>query len=122
MRGRAELTPSGMARFTRGAFIFYGNTDYSSATTMPYDANRNVLHELGHVLFLPHQWMTQDATTGAVGGEKHVAGEHDFSDYCIMSYLKGTPNHFDFCGVCNLKLRGWDTSQIPMNTSWRAST
>ncbi len=118
--GRAELSTSGVASLVRGVYLFYGNSAYTAAW-FPYDANRNALHEIGHALFMPHQWLTRSAT-GAVGGAGHVAAEHDFSDYCIMSYQRGTRNHFDYCGRCNLKLRGWDTRGLRPNTSWRAGT
>lgn len=112
----SELSTSGIAFPARGCFLFYGSDGYR--TGMPYDLNRNTLHEVGHCLFLPHQWTDRDAATGAVSGG--VPPEHDYSDYCIMSYQRGTRNNFDYCGRCNLKLRGWDTSQLPLNNS-RAS-
>ena len=42
-------------------------------------------------------------------------GSTDYKDYCIMSYQKNVLNFYDYCGRCNLKLRGWDTSPIAKN-------
>lgn len=189
---RGAYSTSGVAMSRRGAFVFYGNSVYLK--TMPYDLDRNTLHELGHALFLPHQWTdrydrinftgmgatnfdlervngsassargnirdaawgaftgapptragTMDveqtsgtfrvgdtitgaatgatatfasyAFRGAVGGG--VPMEHDYRDYCIMSYQKNVKNEYDYCGRCNLKLRGWNTTTIARNvTGW----
>jgi hypothetical protein len=107
---KAELTTSGVAVVTRGCYLFYGSQSYKK--DMPYNLNSNALHEMGHCLFLPHQWTEKDAK-GAVS--EGVPSEHDYKDYCIMSYQKNTQNFTDYCGRCNLKLRGWDTSKIPKN-------
>lgn len=112
-----DFTTSGVATDRRACFLFYGSDTYR--TGMPYDLNRNTLHEMGHTIFMPHQW-TDRAANGAVSGG--VPAEHDYSDYCIMSYQRGTRNHFDFCGRCNLKLRGWDTQTIPKNNTWTRGT
>jgi hypothetical protein len=54
------------------------------------------VHEIGHHLFLPH---SQNA-----GGEQPL--RHDSADAgCIMSYNRPRPA---FCGLCQLRLRGWD--------------
>jgi hypothetical protein len=108
--GGASLTTSGIAVVTRGCFLFYGSGTYGAG--MPYNLEANTLHEMGHCLFMPHQW-TDKAATGAVSGG--VPGEHDYKDYCIMSYQKNVLNFYDYCGRCNLKLRGWDTSPIAKN-------
>lgn len=180
-----ELTTSGQAMFRRGCYVWWGASLYTQF--LGYDTTRNALHEMGHCLYLPHQWTTrQDVIdvragtitggpfqvgervtetasgnwspihairnggnrlmigsmpsgvrftagnaitgggsgasgtvdrfdTGAVGGG--VAVEHDYADYCIMSYQRNVRNDYDFCGRCNLKLRGWDTSDIPLNNN-----
>lgn len=176
----AELSKSGVATYRRGCYVFWGQTQYSSVRG-PYGPLRNLLHELGHTLYLPHHWTdkydklsvgsvngtfqdgsranpefiqgstsgsqsqaqvararyllinlgdgrsftrnevvtggTSSATatitridTGAVHGG--TAGEHDPNDYCILSYQRNVNNDYDYCGKCNLKLRGWDTSAI----------
>lgn len=175
-----EMTTSGQVTTRRGCYVFYGARGYTQV--VPYPIVRNALHEIGHAMYLPHQWTTrhdvislsgastgtfvpqesvQGGTSGAVGtigqvrsralhitplergatrfarnetvtGARSgatatvsgfdtgavgggVAAEHDFKDYCIMSYQKNVRNDYDFCGRCNLKLRGWDTSDIPLN-------
>ncbi len=67
-------------------------------------------HELGHCFWLRHYEIPM--------GSKSVS-DHDLLDHnCIMSYTneksKNYPHHSaekytpHFCGMCNLKLRGWD--------------
>jgi hypothetical protein len=84
-----------------------------SQNRMAYGAERDLLHEMGHALFLPHQWHSLNAAgTPQAPTSDFLPKEHDYRDYCIMGYL---PCSGDFCGRCNLKLRGWDTSSIPAN-------
>lgn len=178
--GGVEMTTSGQVTLRRGCYVFYGTRGYTQV--VPYPIARNALHEIGHAMYLPHQWTTrhdvislsaastgtfvkqetvQGSTSGATGviGEVRsralhiaplasgatrfvrgetvtgarssatgtvggfdtgavgggVAAEHDFQDYCILSYQRNVRNDYDFCGRCNLKLRGWDTSDIPLN-------
>jgi hypothetical protein len=111
--GVVDLTTSGVAKTVRGCYLFYGSGFYGGG--MPYDLQDNTLHELGHVLFLPHQWTERIAATGAVEGG--IPPEHDYKDYCIMSYQKNVRNKYDYCGRCNLKLRGWNTRNIPKNNT-----
>jgi len=57
------------------------------------------VHEIGHHLFLPH--------TIAEGGP---ASRHDAADgNCMMSYNRPRPA---FCGLCQLRLRGWDADAL----------
>jgi hypothetical protein len=106
----ADLTTSGVAVPTRGCYLFYTPEVYRKEMT--YNLEANTLHEMGHCLFMPHQW-TDRGDNGAVWGG--VPAEHDYKDYCIMSYQKNVGNFYDYCGRCNLKLRGWDTSPIKKN-------
>jgi hypothetical protein len=102
---------SGVSMHRRGCWLFYGTGAYVPSN-MPYDLNKNTMHEVGHTLFMPHHW-TDRGAGGAVSGG--VPNEHDYKDYCIMSYQKNQWNDHDYCGRCNLKLRGWDTRDIPIN-------
>lgn len=181
--GLGSYSTSGVAVSRRGCLLFYGNDGYQNG--MPYDLDRNTLHEMGHALFLPHQWTDRydridtgpvtgswiegetirGSTSGASGqaraGQWNPTGgflvlertrgtfragetltgsasgatatfsgysargavgggvpmEHDYRDYCIMSYQRNVQNEYDYCGRCNLKLRGWDTSAIRRNVS-----
>lgn len=83
-----------------------------------YRASHLFTHELGHGLFLKHDKNAPD----------FVRADHDQSDdNCVMSYIYDPdsppadncdkvnhdhyhPGRFDpeFCGKCNLKLRGWN--------------
>lgn len=67
-------------------------------------------HEFGHHFFLPH---TTDA------GEKKNYKAHDSSvTTCIMSYNSPT----EFCGLCQLRLRGWDKSALKVKPSANKKT
>ncbi len=58
------------------------------------------VHEIGHHLFLPH--------APTAGG--YQENRHDGSDTgCIMSYNRPRPA---FCGLCQLRLRGWDADVV----------
>jgi hypothetical protein len=62
-----------------------------------------VAHEIGHCVFLVH-------SPAAVVGDNAA---HDKDDYgpCIMSYdYPKTPRHF--CGLCALRMRGWDHTKL----------
>ncbi|MCW8804871.1 MAG: hypothetical protein OQK56_00305 [Ignavibacteriaceae bacterium] len=57
-------------------------------------------HEIGHHLFLPH-------AKGAPGNQPN---RHDDVDSgCLMSYNRPRPS---FCGLCQLRLRGWDATKL----------
>ena len=54
------------------------------------------VHEIGHHLFLPHFGPQPNS---------YVASRHDALDLlCMMSYNRPREN---FCGLCQLRLRGW---------------
>jgi hypothetical protein len=76
--------------------------------TPPPSIKEIASHEIGHTLFLPH-------APGTAGGP---AAHHDQAAHwnnCMMSY------HFDremkFCGLCLLRLRGWDYRVLNSNRS-----
>ncbi len=68
---------------------------------------RILMHEMGHVLFLNH------APNLLSGTDKQPAeykpNEHNEEEACIMSY---DPNENGLCGLCILKLSGWDDTKI----------
>ncbi|HWB83564.1 MAG TPA: hypothetical protein VG675_05465 [Bryobacteraceae bacterium] len=67
-------------------------------------------HEFGHHFFLPH---TVDA------GERKNYHAHDESvTTCIMSYNVPT----EFCGFCQLRLRGWDKDALKTKASKNSKT
>jgi hypothetical protein len=64
---------------------------------------RSLAHEVGHELFLPHR--VPPSKEGGEGEEAADPRAHDPVDAaCLMSYR--APDHF--CGLCVLRLRGWD--------------
>jgi hypothetical protein len=69
------------------------------------------VHEIGHHLFLPHFGPKPDSFT---------ASHHDKDDLqCIMSYNRPRPK---FCGLCQLRLRGWDQTKIKTDKSKNKKT
>jgi hypothetical protein len=83
-------------------------TNYSSRTKGVFfqftegSADNTFIHEVGHTLFLAHG-------PGHSDGAKEPGGfqpdAHDKAVHCIMSYA---PDRKNLCGLCLLKLRGWD--------------
>lgn len=77
------------------------NSDHSDGDNIENTAT----HEFGHHFFLPH---TTDA------GEKKNYSAHDSSRKdCIMSY--NVPK--EFCGFCQLRLRGWSKDALKVSSS-----
>ncbi len=97
---------SGWGTRYRGCYVTFGHDIY---TNFPYDHTRNCMHEVGHVLFGPHQYTTQAQVNSNTGG---VFDGHDYKDLCIMGYM---PCSGGFCGRCVLAHAGWDTSTLPAN-------
>lgn len=84
------------------------------------DANRNhcvflftnaqldtFCHEIGHHMFLPHARFSQ--RPGRAPGGAQAARHDDVDRNCLMSYNR--PRHA-FCGLCQLRLRGWDATKL----------
>jgi hypothetical protein len=84
---------------TKGAYIqFKRKASYSP----PDSIEGTIAHEMGHVLFLPHTRYE----TEAQDADAHDAAE----DGCLMGYNFKVPRNF--CGYCNLRLRGWDHTKL----------
>src|SRR5207253_7534297 len=63
-----------------------------------------LVHEIGHHLFLPHARGGDPAPTGI------QENRHDLEDgKCIMSYSESRET---FCGLCQLRLRGWNADTL----------
>jgi hypothetical protein len=85
-------------------------------TRSPHEA---LAHEIGHALWLKHYRHA----------EKENLTEHDVNDHnCIMSHMNNNCDHphhragrskGHFCGKCNLNLRGWDISKLPLGSPLR---
>ncbi len=80
----------------------------NAAHTAPDNIQNTATHEFGHHFFLPHPPDT---------GEKKNYNAHDSSvKTCIMSYNVPT----EFCGFCQLRLRGWSKNALKP-APWRNS-
>ena len=110
-----DPTTSGVATRFRAAHVWYPEQIYSGAN-FPYDLTSNVLHEVGHVQFLRHQWTNVDSQhqreVRQQGNGDGFPPDHDYHDVCVMSY-----HHCDgdYCGRCLLRLAGVKINQIPAN-------
>ncbi len=68
-------------------------------------------HEFGHHFFLPHPKDTAETTD-------YKAHDEAVSN-CIMSYVSGTR---EVCGLCRLRMRGWDKSKLDPDGSKNKKT
>lgn len=98
LNGFAPSFPSA-SRSKCGFIQCAGATNYSGGTSN--SAEQTITHEIGHHLFLPH----------APSAPGNRANRHDEAwNNCIMSY------HYDqerkFCGLCILRMRGWDATSL----------
>lgn len=98
---------SGWGTWYRGCYVTYGQDIYAN---FPYSADRNCLHEMGHVLFGVHQYTRQVQVNALTG---NTLDGHDYHDLCIMGYM---PCSGGFCGRCVLSQAGWDTSKLAVNS------
>ncbi len=70
------------------------------------DDAETFIHEVGHALFLAHAPGTFDPRDVP---DDVQASAHDKNQVCIMSYAS---NKKHLCGLCYLKLAGWDYLQV----------
>jgi hypothetical protein len=120
---------SGIATKERACAVFGGSLVYANWCYMPDGYTKNALHEMGHTLYLRHQFTGNELVPG-VSNWLHAGAnfreDHDSKttvvvpstipppvvyDRCLMGYL---PCEGAFCGKCHLKIRGWDISQMPV--------
>ncbi|QRK13128.1 hypothetical protein JQX13_25740 [Archangium violaceum] len=66
-----------------------------------------LLHEIGHHVFLPHSKHHVGNTINPAGAQDDRHDDDD--DRCIMSYSNARDV---FCGLCQLRLRGWDATAL----------
>lgn len=74
------------------------------------NVEQTTTHEIGHLLFLPHA-----PTAGGANPASHDAAGH--WNNCTMSYNYDKVRKF--CGLCLLRLRGWD--KTPLSSSMAAN-
>ncbi len=72
-------------------------------------------HEMGHICFLPH---APGAPAGGIVAELHDQVSH--WDSCIMSY--NYVRERQFCGLCLLRMRGWDQNGLNSDSSKNKKT
>lgn len=76
-----------------------------------YNARQDTTgHEIGHCMFLPHapRIDADDGVTLIDSGGGITPDRHDDNERnCLMSYARPREG---FCGLCNLRLRGWDAT------------
>lgn len=96
------------ANFTSGGrnkCAFVQCAPASSYTGNSNTMEQTISHEIGHHLFLPH------AVNGVPAGGGPDATSHDAAwDHCMMSYNYTAERKF--CGLCLLRLRGWDKTNL----------
>jgi hypothetical protein len=104
-------TLNGMAVFTRRnqTGFLLTKTDAAAAQTPA--------HEIGHCMFLPHAPRLDVTSAGArneiTSGGGITPDFHDGKNWnCLMSYNRPRPG---FCGLCILRLRGYDGSKFDKN-------
>ena len=84
-----------------GAAVSAADADDSRCVIMFTNSRADFFsHEAGHHLFLPHQKSANGSE--AAGTMLHRHDETDTA--CMMSY---SPNRPGFCGLCQLRIRGW---------------
>ena len=116
---------SGIATKERAASVYGGVGVYASWIYLGDGYTKNALHEIGHTLYLRHQFTSSPLHTW-LHAEGNFREDHDSLttvpdvqllpdtvpyDRCLMGYQ---PSDGDFCGKCHLKIRGWDISQMPV--------
>jgi hypothetical protein len=125
-RNLRPTSTSGIATPFRGAYLFYGHECYDTykdpkpeKRRMTYSIESNTLHEIGHLLFMKHQWTNKRDKNykwwkGSLltDGTAQFPLDHDYDDTCVMSYHECDG---DLCGRCLLHLRGWDINQVSPN-------
>lgn len=74
--------------------------------TPPPSIKEIASHEIGHTLFLPH-------APGTAGGPAAVHDQVAHWNNCMMSYE--FDKEMKFCGLCLLRLRGWDHRVLNSN-------
>ncbi len=116
---------SGIATKERAASIYGGVSFYANWVYLGDGYTKNALHEMGHTLYLRHQFTGSTLGTW-LHGEGNFREDHDSLttvpnpqnlpdtvpyDRCLMGYQ---PSDGDYCGKCHLKIRGWDISLMPV--------
>ncbi|MBD3298718.1 MAG: hypothetical protein GF341_08695 [candidate division Zixibacteria bacterium] len=95
-----------------GNACFKGRTNTGFALYNP--AQDTTGHEIGHCMFMPHAPRPKVSKKKAAA-EGIQPDRHDGNDMnCLMSYNRPRPG---FCGLCVIRLRGWDATKFDKNGS-----
>lgn len=74
---------------------------------------KTLAHEIGHHLFLPHAYSSLEPPNHQQTGNTFAPNRHDHSDpLCMMTYQR---DDLHFCGLCVLRLRGWNADPLHSN-------
>ncbi len=94
---------------SRDSPLYLNHTPKSKSTL-----EKVIAHEIGHHLFLPHSPYGNPLPYGNDPVEQAAEDRrHDHSDQlCIMSYSE---DDLHFCGLCVLRLRGWNADPLHSN-------
>jgi hypothetical protein len=99
---------------SRNHCAFLSNLDGAGFISLGFTADRadrTAAHEFGHHFFLPHP--------APVNGESGYSAHDTAVTNCVMSYADGTRV---FCGLCQLRLRGWDKSALSTTSATNTKT
>lgn len=88
------------------AFIQYAPAARYAASTNSNTMEQTLSHEVGHHMFLPHAPLPASRLPGGAD-----ANAHDKDDlHCLMGYDYTAERKF--CGLCLLRMRGWDHRKL----------
>ena len=89
-----------------GSAIDPGDADRERCVIMFWLAKVDYFsHEFGHHFFLPHAKYPTASPPGGAKEDRH----DDVDDGCLMSYSSVRPA---FCGLCQLRMRGWSATKL----------
>ena len=100
--GLAANFPAGGQK--KSAFLW---TAPATAYNAAQGTSATPAHEIGHLLMLPHP-RNAGENEGANKNNDYDAHDRKVKN-CLMSYLAASR---EVCGLCQLRLRGWDKSQL----------
>jgi hypothetical protein len=76
---------------------------------------QTIAHEMGHQLFLPHAPFSSSGVPGGANAAHHDMNGSD----CLMGYDYSVERRL--CGLCLLRLRGWDKRKLSSDGSRNAT-
>jgi len=103
---RDRIKAGKAASYWYGAAVDATDADINHCLIMYWRAGiERFSHEFGHHLFLPHAKYPTSHQPGGFKVERH----DDTDSGCMMSYSSTRPG---FCGLCQLRMRGWDAGPL----------